>query len=66
VKLSVYDLLGREVAVLVNENKLPGVYRVAFDGRRLASGMYFYRLQIDGNNGVDPQFISTKKMLLVK
>jgi len=66
VKLSVYDLLGREVAVLVNEDKLPGLYRVVFDGARLASGMYFYRIQMQGNNGGDPLYISTKRMLLMK
>ncbi len=66
VRLAVYDMLGREVAMLVNENKLPGAYVVAFDGSRLASGMYFYRIQIYSNTGADPQFISTKKMLLVK
>ena len=39
VKLVVYDLLGREVAVLVNEKKAPGSYEVTFDGRGLASGL---------------------------
>jgi photosystem II stability/assembly factor-like uncharacterized protein len=66
VRLAVYDLLGREVAVLVNESRPPGAYSVAFDGSRLASGMYFYRLLIDGSNGADPQFISTKRMLLLR
>ncbi len=44
VKLAVYDILGREVAVLVNEQKQPGAYEVRFDGSRLASGIYVYRL----------------------
>jgi hypothetical protein len=41
----VYDLLGREVATLVNEVKEPGTYEVAFDASGLASGVYLYRLQ---------------------
>jgi hypothetical protein len=41
VHLSVVDLLGREVAVLVNESKISGTYSVRFDGRNQASGVYF-------------------------
>jgi endoglucanase len=59
VKLAVYDLLGREVAVLVNEPKAPGEYKVRFDARGLSSGMYFYTLRT-GN------FVSTKNMVLMK
>ncbi len=44
VRLTVYDILGREVAVLVNEKKMAGRYRVTFDAAGLASGIYFYRL----------------------
>jgi hypothetical protein len=44
VRLAVYDVLGREVAVLVSEQKAPGTYAVSFDGTNLASGMYFYTL----------------------
>ena len=44
VKLAVYDLLGRGVAVLVDERKQPGSYEVGFDGSGLASGVYIYRL----------------------
>jgi mannose/cellobiose epimerase-like protein (N-acyl-D-glucosamine 2-epimerase family) len=44
VRLVVYDLLGREVALLVNETKAPGSYRVAFDGSKLSSGVYVYTL----------------------
>jgi hypothetical protein len=40
----VYDVLGREVAVLVNERKEPGSYEVVFNATGLASGVYFYRL----------------------
>ncbi len=58
-RLVVYDLLGREVAVLVNERKAPGNYEVAFDGNGLASGVYFYRMAAG-------PFVHTKTMVLVK
>ncbi|MBI5472622.1 MAG: T9SS type A sorting domain-containing protein, partial [Ignavibacteriae bacterium] len=45
VSLKVYDLLGREVATLVNEVKQPGEYQVQFDASRLSSGVYLYRLE---------------------
>jgi hypothetical protein len=59
VRLVVYDILGREVAVLVNEKKAAGSYSVKFDASGLASGVYFYRLQA-GN------FAETKKLLLIR
>ena len=59
VKLAVSDLLGREVAVLVNERKAPGNYEVMFDGTGLASGVYLYRLTAGG-------FVETRTMLLLK
>lgn len=45
VKLSIYDILGREVKVLVNENQGKGIYEVEFNASGLASGVYFYRLE---------------------
>ncbi len=59
VKSAVFDLLGREVAVLVNEKKPPGTYEVSFNGSGLASGMYFYRLTAGSS-------IQTRAMMLVK
>jgi beta-galactosidase len=59
VKITVYDMLGREVAVLVNEKKTPGSYEVSFDGSRLASGMYLYRMTTGS-------FVQTRKMILLK
>ncbi len=59
VKLVVYDLLGREVTMLVNETKQAGSYEVAFDGSGLASGTYIYRLTAGG-------FTDVKKMLLTR
>jgi hypothetical protein len=57
--LSVYDILGREVQILVNEKLQPGTYDVSFDGGNLNSGTYFYKLST-GN------FAETKKMVIVK
>jgi hypothetical protein len=48
VRLALYDLLGREVAVLVNEEQVSGVHEVRFDASGLASGVYVYRLQSGG------------------
>jgi predicted extracellular nuclease len=59
VSLRVYDLLGREVATLVNETQAPGRYTVRFDGSSLSSGIYFTRLQAG-------TFVTMRKMLLVK
>ncbi len=59
VRLSVFDLLGHEVAVLVNENQQPGQYRVQFNAQNLSSGVYFYRLQAGGS-------IATRKLTVVK
>ncbi len=59
VTLKVYDILGREVTTLVNEEKPAGNYQVTFDGSKLSSGVYFYQLKTGTNN-------STKKLLLVK
>lgn len=58
-KLVVFDILGREVATLVNKEQSPGNYEVQFDASRLTSGTYFYRITIG-------EFSDSKKMLLVK
>ncbi len=59
VKIEVFDIIGRSVIVLVNENKKPGNYNVVFDGSKLASGVYFYKL-----SSVD--FTSTRRLVLIK
>lgn len=64
VTLTIYDVLGRKVNTLVDEDKSAGSYEVNFDARNLASGVYFYRIDIHGNDGRD--FSSIKKMLLLK
>ena len=57
--VNVYDLVGREVATLVNEVKEPGTYNVQFDGSNFASGVYLYRLQAG-------TFVQTRKLLLLR
>jgi subtilisin-like proprotein convertase family protein len=59
VKLTVYDIVGREVSKLVNEMKLPGIYNASFDGSNLSSGVYYYKIEAG-------DFIQNKKMILVK
>ncbi len=59
VALKVYDMLGREVAVLVNEKKEPGTYEARFDGSGLSSGVYCYRLTVGA-------FVESRKMVLMK
>jgi hypothetical protein len=59
VKLTVTDLLGREVAKLVDSQQQAGIYNVKFDGTNFNSGIYFYRLKA-GN------YTEVKKFILVK
>lgn len=59
VKLAVYDITGKEVSVLVNENMEPGSYEYTFNGKGMTSGVYFYRLTAGSNS-------QTFKMLLIK
>jgi hypothetical protein len=59
VSLKVFDMLGREVAMLVNEQKSPGKYTVQWNAKVMPSGIYFYRL-------TTKQFTQVKSMLLIK
>ena len=59
VNLKVYDVLGNEIAVLVNEEKYAGKYSIKFNGKDLTSGVYFYKLTIGGNTQV-------RKMILLQ
>ncbi len=59
VHLVVYDMLGREVMVLVDEEKEPGNYSVTFEGRSYAGGLYFYRLRAGS-------YVKTQKMMMLK
>ncbi len=57
--LSVYDILGNEMAVLVNQNLIPGEYEVEWNASDIPSGIYFYKIQAG-------EFSETKKMVLIK
>ena len=59
VVLKVYNILGKEVITLVNEEKPAGNYKVVFNGSNLTSGVYFYKVQAGS-------FVSTKKFVLLK
>ena len=59
VTLKIYDITGKEIQTLVNEQLQPGSYEVTFDGSDLPSGVYFYRLTTEG-------FSETKKMVIMK
>jgi hypothetical protein len=59
VELKIFNLLGQEVATLLNEEKTSGIYQVEFDASTLPSGVYFYRLQAG-------DFVQTKKMILLR
>lgn len=59
VNLSVYDIIGRKIATLVNEEKPLGKYEIIFNGNNLSSGIYFYSLKTN-------DFIKTKKFILMK
>ena len=59
VRLTIYDALGRELAVLVNEQLKPGSYEVEWNGSNYPSGVYFYKL-------IAEEYTETKKMILIK
>ncbi|MCK4979421.1 MAG: T9SS type A sorting domain-containing protein, partial [Candidatus Delongbacteria bacterium] len=60
VNLKVYDIAGREVCSLVDQKQNKGSHEVKFDGSMLTSGIYFYRLSVNG------KAVSNKKMMLLK
>jgi flagellar hook assembly protein FlgD len=63
VTLKIYDILGREVKSLINGLQQAGTHSINFNGSKMASGVYFYRLQINNNKGF---YAETKKMLLIR
>jgi len=63
VSLKIYDILGKEIIKLVNnEFKSAGKYTVEFNASNLSSGVYFYRIEVEG----EKQFVMTKRMVLIK
>jgi hypothetical protein len=59
VTLIIFDITGREIQTLVNEKLNPGTYEVTFEGSNIASGVYFYKIQVG-------DFISVKRMVMIK
>jgi hypothetical protein len=59
VKLQVFDVLGRRVAILLDRELQPGEYKMVFEAEGLPSGVYFYRIQAEG-------FVRTKKLILLR
>jgi len=67
ISIKVYDIMGGEVANLINEEKQPGNYKISFNGNGLASGVYYYRIEGSTERGtVGRSFTETKKMILLK
>ncbi len=66
VLIKIYDILGEEVTTLVNEELGAGWYERSFNASELSSGVYIYRIQASQKGGQAGNFISTKKMLLLK
>ena len=64
VTLKVFDVIGQEVASLINQNLTAGVHNVDFNAAGINSGVYFYRIEASGVNGA--KFVDVKKMILVK
>jgi hypothetical protein len=59
VKLTIYDMLGREAAILVNVQLNAGTYEAVFDGMNYPSGVYFYKIETE-------TFVQTRRMVLLK
>ena len=72
VRLAVFDFLGREVAMLVNERKAVGSYEIRFDASGFSSGVYLYRLTADNPSTISglrtelKGFVQTRMMLVIK
>jgi hypothetical protein len=64
VSLKIFDVLGQEVASLVNQELTAGIHNYDFNAAGINSGVYFYRIEAAGSNGV--KFVDSKKMILVK
>ncbi len=66
VSLKVFDITGKEVAVLVDEELNAGVYNIDFDASQLGSGAYFYRMVVGDNTNSGRGFTETKRMILIR
>ncbi|NOX18346.1 MAG: T9SS type A sorting domain-containing protein, partial [Chlorobi bacterium] len=59
IVLKIYNILGRKIATLVDEEQTPGIYRVNFDASKLSNGVYFYQLRAGA-------FVQSKKMIVLR
>ena len=66
VDIGVYDILGRKISTLINEEKTAGIYKVEFNAINLPSGIYFYKIKATPVGGQAESFVQTKKMVLMK
>ena len=66
VYLSIFNIRGQEVAVLVNRREPAGYHTVVFDAGQLSSGLYFYRLQVTANESPGQRFNAMKKLILMR
>ena len=67
VKLIIYDVLGREITTLINEQLKPGTYETEWDGSNYSSGVYFYKLVVSGAEALKTaDYTETRKMVLIK
>ncbi len=67
VQIKIYDILGKEISTLVNENLNPGTYEIGWDGSNDPSGVYFYKLVVgDNTNNGGIIYVNTKKLVLMK
>ena len=67
VRLEVFDVLGKQVELLVNSEYNPGYYEIAFDAKNFSSGIYFYRLMVvDKTVNSVKHYSSVKKMAIIK
>ena len=66
VTLKVFDILGREIETLINEEKPAGIYKLKWDASKLPSGIYFYRLQAALFDGQADSYTAVKKMIYLK
>ncbi|MBP1648282.1 MAG: Por secretion system C-terminal sorting protein, partial [Bacteroidetes bacterium] len=66
VRLAVFNLLGEEVVQLVDDQRQAGVYDQQFDASGLASGTYFYRLEVQKSGGDGRSFVQVRKMTILR
>jgi hypothetical protein len=66
IRIDVFDVLGRQVELLVNDHLKPGTYEIDFNGSKYSSGVYFYRLTVQNEKMQTPLYSQTLKMILLK